>query len=416
MPNRVFPIRNDTACVYKWAWNTFRLYDATSSSCHRVTPVTVPLDKFDDFHNTPEVLDDRKKMLEGSWPSGRGCEYCKNVEDQGGISDRLYHNDIPGLTPVDFDPNGNQKVTPRIVELYLTNTCDLACVYCQPIYSSRNNEELKKYGPYPIGMIPVKQISNRDQYFSAWLEWVDKNYQHIDRLSILGGEPFLQKELWSILDFVSTKSNPELTISVTTNLNSSPDKIKKFVEICKELIVSRKIKKVTIGASLDCWGPQAEFIRNGLELSRWQENFEYLIQHKWLDISVHQVITSLSIGTTLELQKRIAEYKIQNPRIKQGYHVVDSGFEEIYHPDMFGADFFKTKLDELVEHYPVYNDWDLETKKRLEGICLMIGASTPDLLRLKKLRATLDMIDERRNTDWKSLFPDINQYFINNGI
>ena len=159
MTGRVFPIRNDTACVYKWAWNTFRLYNATSSSCHRVNPVAVPLDKFDDFHNTPEVLNDRQKMLAGKWP-GRGCEYCEDVEKQGGVSDRLYHNDIPGLTPVDFDPLGDQRVTPRIVELYLTNACDLACVYCLPGFSSRINNELKKYGPYPIGITPITQVSN----------------------------------------------------------------------------------------------------------------------------------------------------------------------------------------------------------------------------------------------------------------
>ena len=59
MSNQVFPIRNDTACVYKWGWNTFRLFNATSSSCHRVTPVAVSLDNFDSFHNTPEVLNDQ---------------------------------------------------------------------------------------------------------------------------------------------------------------------------------------------------------------------------------------------------------------------------------------------------------------------------------------------------------------------
>ena len=415
MINQVFPIRNDTACVYKWGWNTFRLYNATSSSCHRVNPVAVSLDKFDDFHNTPEVLNDRQKMLAGKWP-GRGCEYCENVEKQGGVSDRLYHNNIPGLTPVDFDPVGDQKVTPRIVELYLSNTCDLACVYCLPGFSSRNNEELKKYGPYPIGILPVQQITDKDQYFTAWLNWLDKNYQDLDRVSILGGEPFLQKEMWNILEFISNRRNQNLTISINTNLNSKTDTIKRFVEICKNLIINRKIKQVHISASLDCWGPQAEFIRNGLVLGQWQENFEYLIQHKWLSISVHQVITSLSIGTALDLQQRIAEYKKQNPKITQAYHVVDSGYEEIYHPNIFGATFFKDKLDALLEHYPIATEWDIETRKRLEGICLMVNAEKSDPLRLSKLCATLDMIDQRRNTDWKKLFPDIAQYFIENEI
>lgn len=415
MPNRVFPIRNDTACVYKWGWNTFRLFNATSSSCHRVTPVAVSLDEFNSLHNTPEVISDRKKMLNGIWP-GRGCEYCENVEKQGGVSDRLYHNNIPGLTPVDFDASGDQKVTPRIIEIYLTNTCDLACVYCLPIFSSRNNEELKKYGPYPVGIMPVQQITNRDQYFAKWLDWLDKNYQHIDRLSILGGEPFLQKELWNILEFVSNRKNQNLTISINTNLNSNLSTVRRFVEACKDLIVNGKIKKVNINASLDCWGPQAEFVRNGLDLNRWQENFEYLITHKWLSISVHQVITSLSIGTALDLQQRIAEYKKQNPKITQAYHVVADGLEEIYHPEIFGTNFFKNKLDNLLASYPITTDWDTESAKRLEGICLLMNNKQPDRVRLSKLRNTLDMIDQRRNTNWRELFPEITQYFIEHKI
>lgn len=415
MHNRVFPIRNDSACVYKWSWNTFRLYNGTSSSCHRVAPVKITLDNFDNFHNTVEVLNDRQKMLAGEWP-GRGCEYCENIEKQGGISDRLYHNNIPGLTPVNFDPAGDQKVIPRIVELYLSNVCDLACVYCLPMFSSRNNEELKKYGPYPIGIMPVQQIPDREQYFSAWLNWLDKNYQHIECISILGGEPFLQKEMWDILEFVKNKQNQALTIAINTNLNSNSKSIRQFVETCKDLIVTKKIKRVQINASLDCWGAPAEFIRNGLDLNRWQENFEYLIQHKWLSISVHQVITSLSIGTALELQNRIAEYKKQNPKITQAYHVVDSGYEEVYHPNIFGSDFFKTKLDELLGKYPITTEWDIETRKRLEGICLMINSQTPDRARLTKLLSTLDTIDQRRGTNWKMLFPHINQYFIENKI
>jgi pyruvate-formate lyase-activating enzyme len=417
MTGKTFPIRNDTACVYKWGWNTFRLRNGKSSSCHRVVPVAVPLDQFDDFHNTAEVINDRKRMLAGQWPeAGRGCEYCQEVEAQGGISDRLYHNNIPGLTPVDFDPAGDQKVIPRILELYLSNTCDLACIYCLPGHSSRNNEELKKYGPYPVGILPVKEVSNRDQYFAAWLKWLDKNYEHVNTLSILGGEPFLQKEMWDILEFIGERKNSNLTLAINTNLNSNPATVKRFVETYKNLIAARKIKRVHISASLDCWGPRAEFIRSGLDLARWQENFEYLIQHKWLSISVHQVITSLSIDTALELQRRIAEYKKQNPKITQAYHMVDSGFDEIYHPMMFGSQFFKHKLDTLLTQYPVSTDWDIAARSRLEGICKLMDAAQQDPTRLVKLRDTLDMIDHRRNTNWRKLFPEIDQYFIEHRI
>ena len=415
MSQAVFPIRNQAACVYKWTWNTFRLHNASSSSCHRVTPVHVPLDQFDQFHNTPAVINDRKLMLEGKWP-GRGCEYCQSVEQQGGQSDRLYQNQIPGLTPVDFSLDCTAAVTPRISEIYLTNTCDLACVYCLPGYSSRNNAELKKFGTYPIGIHPVTPVINRDKYFAAYLAWLDRNYQHLTRLSILGGEPLLQKELWQILEFVRSRINHDIEIAINTNLNADPATVRQFVETGKELLISKKIKRLDICCSLDAWGPQVEFIRNGLDLARWQENFKYLIQNKWLSISVHHVITSLSMSTANDMQLAIAEYKKINPKIVQAYHVVDSGYQEIYHPDMFGAQFFQNNFEQLLATFPVLTPWDEQAKLRLEGVYKLMSVATPDLLRLTKLHATLDVTDQRRGTDWKYLFPEINEYFKTNRI
>jgi pyruvate-formate lyase-activating enzyme len=317
---------------------------------------------------------------------------------------------------VDFSLDYNAPVTPKISEIYLTNTCDLACVYCQPCFSSRNNAELKKFGPYPIGIRPIERISTRDQYFDAYMSWLDRNYQHLARLSILGGEPLLQKELWEILEFVSNRTNHNIEIAINSNLNADPATVERFVEIGKELLISKKIKRLDMCCSLDCWGPQVEFIRHGLDLGRWRKNFEYLIQHKWLSISVHHVITALSISTTSDMQLAIGEYKKQNPKIVQAYHMVDSGYEEIYHPDMFGSDFFKQDLQHLLTTFPVVTEWDQQARLRLDGICKLLSTSTVDPLRLTKLHATLDMTDQRRGTDWKSLFPDLDQYFKHNRI
>ena len=411
---KTFPIENDAACVFKWGWNTFRLHNATSSSCHRVTPVAVSLENFDNFHNTPQVLEDRKLMLAGSWPVGRGCEYCKSMEDAGGMSDRTYHNQIAGLTPVDF--NGIEPVTPRIAEIYLTNTCDLACVYCLPIFSSRINNELKKYGPNLVGHRNSIPILNQNAYFARYLDWLDKNYHKLSRLSILGGEPFLQKEFWSFISFVEQRENRDLEFAINTNLNCSLDTIKKFVDTAKQLVTTRKIKRVDISCSLDCWGPQAEYIRNGLSIDRWQENFEYLIQHKWLYINVHQVVTSLSMSTASVLQQKIAGYKqTVNANINQAYHAVDD-HNGIWRPEIFGGEFFKKKFDNLLKSYP--NDTHLDTisRQRLEGIVKLTEHSVPDLAKLATLAATLDQLDARRGTDWRKLFPEINEFFIINGI
>ena len=414
--NSIFPIQNASACVFKWGWNTFRLYNGKSSSCHRVTPVQISADTFDSFHNTPEVVDDRQRMLRGEWPkSGRGCEYCKNIEDAGGTSDRLYHNNIPGLTPEDFG-TGELEVTPRISEIYLNNTCDLACVYCLPMFSSKINQELKKFGPYPIGIAAVDKTLQRDELFALYIDWLKNNGSKLSRLSILGGEPLLQNELWQILEILPGLKNKNLELAVNTNLNSSIETVQRFVSVSKDLTVSRAVKQVHISASLDCWGPQAEFVRHGLKLENWQRNFEFLMQHRWLSLSVHQVLTSLTIKTAIDLQRKIAEYKKTNPKILQDYHVVDSGLEKIYHPDIFGKDFFQDQLNMLLDEFPVATEWDNQSRKRLDGIVRLFATGDMQIDRLQMLKQTLNMIDQRRSTDWKSLWPEINQYFSENNI
>jgi len=413
---RIFPIKNEAACVYKWSWNTLRLYNGTTSSCHRNKPVLVDIDDFENFHNTTQVVNDRVLMNSGQWPAGVGCEYCKNIESNGGISDRLYHNNIPGLTPVDFSEDASKPLTPRILEIYFHNTCDLACMYCLPVFSSRINEEIKKFVTYPAGIPYANIIDNREEYYQKFLTWFDEHRHDLSRLSVLGGEPLLQKEIWNLLDRLKEQNNPDLELAINTNLNCDIAMLEKFVDTAYDLLANKKLKRVDISCSLDCWGPQAEFVRYGLKLDNWQRNFEYLIQNKWLYINVHHVLTSLTISTAIDLQRKIAEYKKINKRIVQSYNIVDGSNEEIYHPGIFDYSFFDQELTQLVNEYPITDLWDIKAKERLVGHVKFLKSSTININRLKKLKDTLDMTDARRSTDWKLLFPKINQYFIENNI
>lgn len=403
--------------MYKWTWNTFRMQSGKSSSCHRVMPVYVSPENFENFHNTPEVIDDRKLMLDGEWPENRGCEYCKNLEEVTGLSDRTYHNDIPGLTPAEFQYSDIPlAVTPKISEIYINNTCDLACVYCRPEFSSKINEEVKKYGPYPIGLLPIEKTSRSKVYFDLYVDWVRQNYQKLDSISILGGEPFLQNEFWEILDNISQFEESDLKLQVTTNLNCKADTLKRFLDKSYNLLKNKKLKKIIISCSLDCWGPQIEFIRYGLNLQRWQQNFETLINVKWLHIEVHQVLTALSIKTSQDLQDRILEYKKINPKIVQGYHLPDSGYEKILHPMMFDSLFFSDKLSKLLDTFPITQEWDHSAKQRLEGIVNLCHRGVHNEQQLKIFKETLDLTDARRGTNWRHLYPEINDYLNNHKL
>jgi hypothetical protein len=85
----VFPIKSSTACLLKWSWSSIFFQSGTSASCHRTQNYPIDPDNFSSFHNLPEKIQARNKMLSGEWP-GAGCEYCKNIEEAGGESDRKF--------------------------------------------------------------------------------------------------------------------------------------------------------------------------------------------------------------------------------------------------------------------------------------------------------------------------------------
>ena len=68
MKSKAFPIKQGIPCQLKWNHSTVFLTMGTTASCHRVThdPITVENGKIN-FHNIPQKLEARTKMLNGQW-------------------------------------------------------------------------------------------------------------------------------------------------------------------------------------------------------------------------------------------------------------------------------------------------------------------------------------------------------------
>ena len=139
-PNRIW--RNPGLTIYLFSILT----NEKTASCHRTDHHTFDSTTFN-FHNTANKIQDRQRMLEGKWPL-RGCEYCRNIEQAGGQSDRITNLDFPGMyapPELDFDLAAT-TVTPRILEVYFDNVCNLKCLYCGPHFSSLWDAENVKHG------------------------------------------------------------------------------------------------------------------------------------------------------------------------------------------------------------------------------------------------------------------------------
>lgn len=401
--NKYFPIKTATACQLKWTWSTIYLYEANTNSCHRVGKSSI-IDNFDSFHNTPKKLDDRRLMLEGKWPAG-GCEYCSKIESAGGSSDRMMHLQIPNLVPEELETNPTAiEVTPRILEVYFDNVCNMSCIYCTDKFSSKIQHENTKFGRFEQAGLVIENTSKKNDRFeeitNSFWTWMDRHYSSLHRLHILGGEPFYQRQFDVCLDFLNSHVNQKLEFNIVSNLMIDPDKFKSQIMRIKELVAKRKIKRLDITASIDCWGPEQEYIRYGLNLDHWQKNFEFLVNEKWITLNINQTISVLSIPTTLELCKYVNRFRSQRPIGQYFMSVTEPSY---MNPDILG-NVFNLYFQDILDEMP-----DLISKEYMNGIRLQIGNANQNTSEISKLIVYLTELDRRRNTNWRTTFPWLEQ-------
>ena len=399
MSDKFFPIRTETSCQLKWTWSSVYLYAGNTSSCHRVDKDSI-IDNFDSFHNTTTKLSDRQLMMAGEWPAG-GCEYCRKIEDAGGTSDRMMHLRIPNLVPEELDSDPMAiVVTPRILEVYFDNICNMSCIYCTDKYSSKIQQENNKFGRFEKDGIIIENVTTKNAKFNKltteFWQWLETHYASLRRLHILGGEPFYQKQFEVCLDFLNTHPNKELEFNIVSNLMLDHDKFKSYILRIKDLVVKRKIKRLEITASIDCWGQEQEYIRYGLNLTNWKQNFEFLVKEKWITLNINQTISVLSIPSTPDLIKYINSHRA-NRSIGQYFMTVIS--PTYLNPDILG-NVFDSYFQDILNKMP-----DLISKDYMNGIRLQISKATRNTSEIKKLIVYLTELDRRRNTNWRTTFP-----------
>jgi organic radical activating enzyme len=417
--NKIFPIKVEPACLLKWSWSTVYFNSGTSSSCHRTQKHAIDPSNFNSFHNLPEKIQEREKMLSGHWPD-IGCESCQRVEEAGGTSDRQHQLELQKdscMHPpeLDSDPTAT-SVTPTILEVYFTNTCNMSCVYCGPHFSSLWEDENRRFSSAftdknNSSIFSIRNSQNNDHYdqmvkdFWNYLK-TDNRHLVLKRFHVLGGEPFLLKELDDVINFWDQYPNQDLVISIITNLNIPTARFKSYMTKFKKLVEENKIWKIQITASLDAWGKQQEYTRYGLNLKLWQENFEFLIDKPWVTLSVNSAVSALTLKQMPTLIEKINYWDSLRP----------AGCESIYHsfhptgeyddPYIFG-DAFNNEFEKIIS----VMSSESATYSQMKSLAKAVNKFQPNTTKIQALKDYLDKLDQRRKTDWRKVFPWLDKDF-----
>ncbi len=425
---KAFPVQSETACLLKWGWSTLFLYTGRSNSCHRTTLTEMGPAGIGSFHNTPAKIEQRRTMLNGGWPErGNGCEYCSDIESAGGMSDRKTNlqliqidDTFKDLIPPELliDPAA-LEVSPTMLEVYFTNRCNMSCVYCGPNYSTLWVAENKRFGTLGHHATNVNWITAEtlDQSYPLRLkqfwEWMETHSDSLRMFHVLGGEPFYQKETEDTIRFWNDHPNPHLHLKIFSNLKVDRDKLTYLMGEMKKLRLGGKCKSVGVIASLDCWGPEQEYVRAGVDLSEWSERYQYLIfEHPWANVSINSTINALSLKTMAELVRRVRQWDELRQQMFHGC----SGIEQLsvvfnmllgppfMHAGIFPDGFFDAEFQEILSLLPARSPWEQSNVEYMRGIWKTVNATPHNPELITSLRGFLDEMDRRRQTNWRHTF------------
>jgi MoaA/NifB/PqqE/SkfB family radical SAM enzyme len=211
----------------------------------------------------------KEQMYANEWPNG--CLLCKKNEETMGSS--LRQNYFENSTAEDID---NEKLT--YLEFNGSNICNLACVHCHSLYSSKWHIERKKLikivdtydtdkrkrassiRPIEVGTYLDSDGTTLDKMHLPNPNLVLENIKQLDltnlrTISFRGGEPFLNSETKTILEYADTQGLlNHVHVSVTTNGTYVDDAV---IELLK------KCKTVHINMSIDGIGDLFNYIRYG---------------------------------------------------------------------------------------------------------------------------------------------------------
>lgn len=327
---RVLENISPSFCAAKWLNATIWLNSGATVSCHHPPSHQIDLKEIKTnpsaIHNTATKKALRKEMLEGKRPSE--CEYCWKIEDLGKdhISDRVFKSviynddDVRALKNLDTNSNVNLKT----LEVAFDRSCQFACMYCNPSFSTTWANDIRKNGPYLH--LPTDKRNHytnthewaeskeNNPYIEAFWKWWPELSLTLRQFRITGGEPLMSPNFWKLLEMLPHSSNPDLQIAVNSNLGASESVIEKLLQNLQG------VRSFQIFTSGEAFGASGEYIRDGLIWDRWVKNMERLMSSGKVErMNIMMTINGLCLFSITEFLDQVMEWKskfdFENPTI-----------------------------------------------------------------------------------------------------
>ena len=433
---RVLDTKSASFCGAKWYNATIWLGSGQTTSCHHPLPHAVSADQVLSnpaaLHNTPEKKEQRRQMQNGERPSG--CEYCWKIEDSSAtaISDRPYKSMIFSEEELNtaFNLSHESDVNLRTLEIAFDRTCNFACSYCNPAFSTTWVRDIKTHGGYsglhsdgrnhfthPHDSSQVYGYSDTNPYVEAFFKWWETDlHKTLRELRITGGEPLMSGHTWKLLEwFKENRGKSQTKLAINSNLGLEPKKLDEFIDAVRGL-------DVEVYTSCESFTSQAEYIRDGLNYYQWFDNMVKLqLSGAVKQLHVMATINGLCLPKLPDFLAHMMDFKQAYGRDSLTVTLNILRFPSFQSPLVVPDEIKQncaTRLQQFLDQFDNghwLHQMEVEHIRRLIEYLNSVesphaGASSMDILQ-KDFKTFYTQYDQRRNKDFIKTFPELSEWY-----
>jgi organic radical activating enzyme len=408
-----------------------------TTSCHHPPAHLVDIDKVGAnpklLHNTDQKKDDRKKMQAGERPAG--CEYCWKIEDMGrdAVSDRVYKSKIYPIEALhaakNSDPDSDVEL--RTLEIAFDRTCQFACSYCNPAFSSTWVRDIRVNGAYR-GLVSdgrnhfththdssqLYSFNETNPYVEAFFQWWETDlHKTLQELRITGGEPLMSGHTWKLIDwFKQNQGRSRTRLAINSNLGFGSEKLHEFIDAI------RALPHVEIYTSNEAVHQQAEYIRDGLDYQQWLANMHTLLGSGTVR-AVHSMCTinALCLDSLTEYLGHLLNLKQQYGRDRVNFTLNILRFPSFQSalvlPDSIRTD-YRIRLEQFLSvnrNNPYFHEHEINHLQRLVDYLDVVKTPHSEAFDMPRLlndfKQFYTQYDQRRGKDFAKTFPKLNSWY-----
>jgi hypothetical protein len=228
---------------------------------------------------------------------------------------------------------------------------------------------------------------------------------------------------YKVFQYIIDHPKDDLHLNITSNMCPPDDKLKaKYFNMLQTICNQKKVEHVMQFVSVDTYGKQAEYIRNGLDYNRMMANVDEFLERIPHRNSITFIITynNLSVTGLGELLKQIRHLRqkhskdyqrvwfdiplLRQPKWQQITLLPDS-YQEIHQSNIE----MMQSLSGEEQGYGAFKDFEIQ--KMLRNLAYWKKNADASAEQKKNFYAFFNEHDRRRGTNFLNVFPEMEEFW-----